>query len=450
MKRNNLFKLFVILLIVLFLGTSCMSAEIGALFEPPLGYLLLGGAALGVSYLIDLIDGPNDTNPPVSSPEEKKTDKTSTVANATTSKKENNDAKASTVTNVESSVKVPAEEKVVKAELYIYSFAVDNYTSGIFNDSPEFNMEKKTFDSTVSKERINILGYEISEEDYHSLIFTETMNGEFGLSELNSVSNNEIPSAWFSVHLPKDDLQFYSSWILDGTGKSIQALGKINSLNGKMATDLKEEITLNVYSSVGIGSRGPAGGYIFYDVDADNANGNKDGLVSSECGWRFLEAAPADITVNGESRFVFGNYRKTADGSNLYVNGTTSYNKFNCTGTAIGTGKRNTELLVSAMGSNAYSLSSGTSTTANYAAKLCNDYSYGGFDDWFLPSMDELDLMYTNLKRNGLGSFANVVYWSSSESRGDSACYQSFSGGTQNGSYHYRSYNYNVRAVRAF
>ncbi len=44
-----------------------------------------------------------------------------------------------------------------------------------------------------------------------------------------------------------------------------------------------------------VGKEGPSGGIVFYDVDADNNSGNADGLKSSVCGWRYLEAAPTNI-----------------------------------------------------------------------------------------------------------------------------------------------------------
>ena len=62
------------------------------------------------------------------------------------------------------------------------------------------------------------------------------------------------------------------------------------------------------------------------------------------------------------------------------------------TGTGIGAGKRNTELLVKAMGDKTY-YTMGAKKVA-YAAKLCYDLVFNGFDDWFLPSKDELNLLY--------------------------------------------------------
>lgn len=221
-----------------------------------------------------------------------------------------------------------------------------------------------------------------------------------------------------------------------------------------------------------IGSRGPAGGWIFYDCDADNDSGNADGLVSSECGWRYLEAAPADITVGSSREFIYGFYMKSATGEKLYVNGTTFYNKDDCTGVKIGTGKSNTEKLIAVMGSSAYYrnyVSYKYESTSLYAAKLCDEYSVNGYDDWFLPSINELSEMYMALKCNGeadyclsnLGkthavtsteesraSFAKSYYFSSSEYNDSSAHIQHFSNGNRHSDS--RGFKYYVRAVRAF
>lgn len=199
---------------------------------------------------------------------------------------------------------------------------------------------------------------------------------------------------------------------------------------------------------------GPAGGYVFYDK----------GYYSD--GWRYLEAAPADLSVvggvptvasNSSGSFVFGYYRMEDNGDNLCVNGTTTYSSSNCTGTAVGTGMANTQLLVGAMGAETYSSKTGPSKTANYAARLCDilTYTFNGvsYDDWFLPSKDEQKMMYVNLHKAGLGGFGasgNVVkYWSSSEGAYNSAWYIEYYDGRQTNSTS-RDSTQRVRPVRAF
>ena len=114
----------------------------------------------------------------------------------------------------------------------------------------------------------------------------------------------------------------------------------------------------------------------------------------------------------------------------------------------IGSGRYNTERLVEYMDIDGKAYSSALSiTTAEYAAKKCLDYSYGGYDDWFLPSKDELNLIYHNLHKRGLGSFANDYYWSSSEDSVYGAWRQDFSKGGQYSTG--RTNNY-VGAVRVF
>ena len=170
-----------------------------------------------------------------------------------------------------------------------------------------------------------------------------------------------------------------------------------------------------------VGDIGPAGGYIFYDCDADNDSGNKDGLKSSECGWRFLEAAPYDV---GSTNYPWGD--------DVYKLGTD---------TAIGKGKSNTTII----------LLNASKTINPNAAIACNDYKCKEFDDWFLPSRDELNQMYVNLRKKGLGGFANdSYYWSSSECDNDpnGAWRQNGNGGFQ---YNYNRFNNSrVRPVRAF
>jgi hypothetical protein len=51
----------------------------------------------------------------------------------------------------------------------------------------------------------------------------------------------------------------------------------------------------------------------------------------------------------------------------------------------------------------------------NSAANRCDVLIQDGYNDWFLPTYDELLLLYNNLKRQGIGNFATSVYASSTE-----------------------------------
>lgn len=83
-----------------------------------------------------------------------------------------------------------------------------------------------------------------------------------------------------------------------------------------------------------------------------------------------------------------------------------------------------------------------------YAARLCAELQKGGYGDWYLPSKEELNLMYTNLHLAGLGGFASAFYWSSAELNSSFAWIQYFIFGNH---YNNNKSNFNrVRAVRAF
>jgi hypothetical protein len=157
-----------------------------------------------------------------------------------------------------------------------------------------------------------------------------------------------------------------------------------------------------------IGDTGPAGGWIFYDKG------------SSSDGWRYLEAAPSDQSAGDALWGCYGTLVPGADG------------------TALGTGEQNT-----------IDIEAGC-ITAGTAANICANLSLGGYDDWFLPSIDELDLMYTNLYLEGVGGFtADDDYWSSSQVNANYAWNLDFRNGFLD-SYGIKFGSQRVRAARAF
>ena len=111
------------------------------------------------------------------------------------------------------------------------------------------------------------------------------------------------------------------------------------------------------------------------------------------------------------------------------------------TGTALGTGSANTDSVID------QAVAAGNSTLTSYAAGLARAYDGGGYNDWYLPSKDELNKLYLN--KTVVGGFANGVYWSSSESSLENlAWWQNFEFGNQ--STHLKTVSIRVRAVRAF
>jgi len=111
-----------------------------------------------------------------------------------------------------------------------------------------------------------------------------------------------------------------------------------------------------------------------------------------------------------------------------------SYTTTNAIGQSIGTGSTNTTCIVTNQGS------------GSYAALLCRQYAGGGYTDWYLPSLSELNELYIN--RVAIGGFASALYWSSFEYGATGAWVQSFASGVQGSDF--KVYTGYVRAVRAF
>lgn len=113
-----------------------------------------------------------------------------------------------------------------------------------------------------------------------------------------------------------------------------------------------------------------------------------------------------------------------------------SYVTTGATGSAVGTGQANTAAIVTVQGA------------GNYAAKLCDDLVLNGYSDWFLPSIEELHLMYDTLCKKGIADLAYGVYWSSTEYSNDIAWDMLYMNGMK--LYVYKNGVYDVRAVRSF
>lgn len=125
------------------------------------------------------------------------------------------------------------------------------------------------------------------------------------------------------------------------------------------------------------GAIGASGGYVFYDKG------------ETTDGWRYLEAAPANITYNGSNKIQWG----------------CSFDVVNQTQSVMGSGPANTARIVSQC------------SDTNCAARLCANYTVNGITGWFLPSVEELQAFYKSSKN--VYTIATIqwndYYWSSTE-----------------------------------
>jgi len=204
---------------------------------------------------------------------------------------------------------------------------------------------------------------------------------------------------------------------------------------------------------------GPAGGIIYYinlagfklyqgtKVSSGNADVDHDTYTIVH----YLEAAPAEP---GQYRWsdLDPDFKDVGPGEFVKIPNDITVQRYSGTNQYTGYGLRNTRIIVAALNS---------AGESNRAAQVCLAKTTGGFNDWFLPSIDELDLIYVDenmkndenkMKALNVGKSADG-FWSSSEKiyntgdvRGSSA-YVRFPPLRDN---YYKRHDFYVRAVRAF
>ncbi|MGB3948927.1 MAG: DUF1566 domain-containing protein [Bacteroidia bacterium] len=116
-----------------------------------------------------------------------------------------------------------------------------------------------------------------------------------------------------------------------------------------------------------------------------------------------------------------------------------------CAGSLIPTNAVSTELGMGAVNSETIVASVGQ---GNYAALACEEMVVNGYDDWFLPSKEELHFLYSQKSLGKINGLNQDFYWSSSETSQEGAWSQSFVTGAASSTH--KSGSYGVCAVRAF
>jgi len=219
-------------------------------------------------------------------------------------------------------------------------------------------------------------------------------------------NNQEYNGNWFFLFV---DDKLHINIKLDGQSETAKywSIDVAVEMNGTNITikiadkNIKLQLIYETKNNYKIGDTGPAKGIIFYDK----------GKYS--LGWRYIEVSKNDLKDS----------------------------EWGCAGSAISTA-RNPEI-----GSgyfNTAQIINYHDLLANYYTNpaVCNSINNGSllakdvilfnqdiYDDWFLPSYGELELIYKNLYLNNLGNFTDSNYWSSTEADQNSAFTISFKTG---------------------
>jgi Bacterial Ig-like domain (group 3)/MBG domain (YGX type)/Lectin C-type domain len=164
--------------------------------------------------------------------------------------------------------------------------------------------------------------------------------------------------------------------------------GLVNSETGTATTTYTGN-TCEYGGTCAIGDVAPGGGYVFY-VSATTINV----AAGISTGGIYLATGP-----------------QTWSGGSIDPNASFGCGSTNIAGTsvAVGSGAENTRLINAGC------------ATAGIASRLAADSTAEGFTDWFIPSIDELTLIYNNLKVNSLSNLQSLNYWSSTQ--GTSSAY---------------------------
>ncbi|WP_353778678.1 hypothetical protein [Winogradskyella sp. 3972H.M.0a.05] len=217
-----------------------------------------------------------------------------------------------------------------------------------------------------------------------------------GLGDCSSVQNDDCEMATLGAETAQAELENATSdtynamcsAYIAALQEQITACGDPNGDIQAIIDDLGNCEAPTAYE---IGDIGPGGGYVFHVT-----NGGMNGL----------EIAPSST----EFQTQWGCY-------NMAISGTSS---------DVGSGQANTNIILDFHNNIDFYNNPEQcqefvnpvgviQSTGDVAAKNCDDLVFGGKDDWYLPSIGELSLVYDNLVSQGLGDISEGAFCSSTD-----------------------------------
>ncbi|MCB2219423.1 MAG: DUF1566 domain-containing protein [Bacteroidetes bacterium] len=323
--------------------------------------------------------------------------------------------------------------------------------------------------------QISILQNSISGTNVYTEIHS-TITNEFGLVILE-IGNGTVVNGNFNAIEWGSDSYFLQVEMDENAGNTYQLLGITQllsvpyAMHSSTTSDTSrwrknnDELYYND-GNIGIGTNNPEESSLL-EINS-NLKGFLPPRMTSDDMWAIASPTAGlmvyNITVNsivfyngttwektnGELLFYIG--QAYGGGIIFYIDGTNQhgliaassdqgYAEWGCFGfdilgtyTGLGYGQANTTAIVNGC------------WEQGIAAKICNDLVLNGYDDWFLPSKDELNQIYEH--KAAIGDFIDNYYWSSSECTCDGGWAQWFPDGYQD--YYPKFATFCVRAIRAF
>lgn len=288
---------------------------------------------------------------------------------------------------------------------------------------------------------LNLSGINSSSDKCSGKIFVIKAYGDSGILDLFSYTDTANPGdndtydfveivnyggdfTWISGGSDGDDAIPGPDNGITETSFTLSLTSDLGTITRTPLASAEEVVRITIESkdsALEIGETGPGNGIVFYYSEAGFSCGPN---LSSTC--NYLEAAPNPWSNESEDPQITWS---TLANHEIAVTGADD--------TSIGTGYKNSIAIANQSGNLA----------ASTAAMSAREYDGGGKSNWYLPSKDELDLLFT--KRSTVGGFiTSDNYWSSSEIENNGAWNQSFTIGQQggNGKFDTRA----VRPIRAF
>jgi len=227
-----------------------------------------------------------------------------------------------------------------------------------------------------------------------------------------------------------------STGALTGTPTSVAAATAYTVTATNASGSATQTFTLTVIAVVyTVGQTGPGGGKIFYVAPTPFACG-----PTRIANCTYLEVTPNNWYLGSSG----GLTRRWAENAYITTRVNNSTPPETATASAIGWGYRNTRAIIN----------QGNSNSDLSAAALADSHTVtvSGivYDDWFLPSQDELKKLYDSLFTSGdYGDSASNAYWSSTEWSAGEGWSEIFASAYNNARYSKNQLAI-VRPIRAF